>query len=105
MQPAVANPLRAFAGETGWLDVRRAAAYLGFSPRHLRKLVREGKVQAARPGRRYRFRVAWLDEYMLRGCDELARTAPVRRDPRVVVADGRVHFVIRPGKRVLPENS
>ena len=54
-------------GEThgGWVDVQAAAEYLACSPKRIYNLVTDGRLRAARDGRRLLFRVEWLDEVVV----------------------------------------
>ncbi len=44
-------------------DVEQAAAYLGQTPRWIRRSVEEKRIRHAHHGRKLAFRRSWLDEY------------------------------------------
>ena len=50
--------------ETGLLDYDAAAAYLGDTPRHVRRLQTERRLAYVKVGRRVRFTRADLDAYV-----------------------------------------
>ena len=52
-------------GPAPWLDVDGAAEYLACEPQRIYDLTSQGRLRAARDGRRRLFRREWLDAYLL----------------------------------------
>lgn len=77
-------------GRDGWLNIRDAAAYSGFSIRRLRELASEGRIQSVRPAGRYRFRREWLDAYMFGSA--LPEERKTRKDRRVKQRNGKTFY-------------
>jgi hypothetical protein len=68
----------------GLLNLEQAAAYLGYKPEGLRKIVKLRQIEFAQNGRGpIRFRREWLDEFVARnagGPDDIERS-PAQRPP------------------------
>jgi len=52
------------------MSVTDVAAYLRYSEEHVRKLAREAKIPAAKPGRAWRFSRRQILEWIEEGCPE-----------------------------------
>ena len=50
-----------------WLSVREAALHAGVCEKTIRRAYLSRQVQYTRVGRAVRFRLAWIDEWMLKG--------------------------------------
>ena len=51
--------------QSPWLDVKQAAAYLGFCERTIRRACQLGRLRCVRIGRSMRIRREWLDEWAM----------------------------------------
>lgn len=47
-----------------WLSVKDAAEYTGLHAETIRTLMRRGDIEARKPGKAWRTKQAWLDNYM-----------------------------------------
>ncbi len=50
-----------------WLSVRDAAEYVGLNEYTVRELMRRGDIEARKPGKYWRTKQSWLDEYINQG--------------------------------------
>jgi hypothetical protein len=86
--PVLHAPENEAIGHEGMFDLKGAAAYLGYQPEGVRKLVRQRLVTFSQNGRGpLRFRREWLDEFIasnIGGPKETLRLAaqPRRKAPR-----------------------
>src|SRR5690606_17931572 len=63
--PVLNEPQSDGIGREGMLDLKGAAAYLGYRPEGVRKLVRQRLIKFSQNGRGpLRFRREWLDEFI-----------------------------------------
>lgn len=49
-----------------YLTLEEASEYLGFSRRNFDRYLKRGEIKFSCPGREYRFKLEWLDEFMER---------------------------------------
>ncbi len=59
------DPERVMDRQSPWLDVKQAAAYLGFCEKTIRRACQLGKLRCVRIGRSIRIRREWLDEWAM----------------------------------------
>ena len=50
-----------------WLTVKDAAKYTGLHAETIRILMRRGDIEARKPGKTWRTKQAWLDQYINEG--------------------------------------